>query len=164
MNLPADWWDILQREYPKRYGPQGWIQVRVMVPRALQMGHTWEGILAGTKAYKMYCDDTRITGTEKVQMSKTFYDIRVQGWAEDYAIPEKPKTVADRKSEARWDQLKARAAAIGFRAPTAVESVDVYETTLRQAEREHGSCNQTVASPGPVQKLISDLAKKVAHE
>jgi hypothetical protein len=135
-----------------------------MVPRALQMGHTWEAILTGARAYKAYCDDRQITGTEHVMCAKTFFDLRTQGWTEDYALPERPKTVADRKLEERWDLLRARAAAIGFRAPTAVESADVYETTLRQVERERLPCGNSEAKNAPVQKVISLLTKKVAHE
>lgn len=155
MQLPTDWWDVLQKEYPRRYGPTGWIQVRVMIPRAIQMGHTWEQILGGTRAYKIYCDDTQITGTEKVQMPKTFYDIRNQGWAEDYAPPPKQQTPMEFKLQVRWEELKLRAQACSFREPYPVESADVYETQLRQFEREHPARK-------PTDNVVSMLAKKVS--
>lgn len=39
-------------------------------------------------------------------------------------------------NDSRWSGLAARAERIGFRAPTAVESPDVYETSLKLAERD----------------------------
>jgi hypothetical protein len=159
--LPNDWLEQLQQTYPKRYGPQGWIKVRTLLPQCISAGALWSDVLAGTNGYKRYCDDTQITGTVHVKCASTFYDFRTQGWTEDYAPPPRPRSAADVKLEVRWDQLKARAATIGLRLPTIVESADVYETVLRQAERERSSAAPS-ATNEPMGNVISMLAKSKA--
>lgn len=156
--LPTDWLEQLQTIYPKRYGPQGWIRVRTLLPQCISAGAKWPAIWVGTKDYKRYCDDTQITGTVHVKAASTFYDFRTQGWTEDYAPQPRPRSAVDLKLEARWDSLKARATTIGFRLPTAVESADVYETVLRRAERER-SLAAPSATSAPVQKVVSLLAR-----
>lgn len=151
MILPPDWLAQLQAAYPKRYGPQGWIRVRTILPQSVSAGATWDEILSGTKAYRDYCDATGKTGTEHVKSAQTFYDYRVQGWTEDYAPPQKPPSAAEQRLNARWDQLRAQAQAQGFRPPTPVESADVYETAIRQAGREN---------PRPMAGIIDLLAQR----
>jgi hypothetical protein len=144
MRLPAEYWEILKAEYPRRYGDQGWIAVRTLVPRALTAGATWDEILEGTRSYKRFCDATGKTGTELVKQAKTFYGPQ-QLWTEDYSPPTPKKSAAQTILEQRWSKLRARAVAIGFRAPLPVESPDVYETALRLYERDRSS---VVAFPG----------------
>lgn len=158
MSLPADYLDQIKAVYPKRWGDQGWLHVRTLIPRALTAGATWEEILQGTKAYAAYCDARGITGSEHVKCARTFYDYRTQGWTEDYAPPPRPKTAADQRLEARWDSLKARATAIGFRPPTPVESADVYETTLRQVERERSYATPS-ANHDPSANILTLVSK-----
>lgn len=135
MNLPPDYVEQLRAEYPRRYGDQGWIAVRTLIPRAITAGSTWNEILEGTKAYKRYCDQTGKTGTELVKQAKTFYGPN-QLWTEDYSPPEKAKSPAQIAEARRWDGLRNRAVASGFREPMSVESADVYETALRFHERD----------------------------
>lgn len=87
--LPSDWLEQIKKEYPKRWGDQGWVHVRSLVPRALTLGATWEKILAGTRAYNRYCIERNIVGTEFVKQARTFYGPQ-QLWAEDYTAPPKP--------------------------------------------------------------------------
>jgi len=133
--LPSDYWEILKREYPRRYGDQGWIAVRTLVPRAIGAGATWAEILEGTRAYRRFCDATGKTGTELVKQAKTFYGFN-QLWTEDYSAPEPKRSAAECALESRWNALRARAVSSGFRAPLSVESPDVYETALRVYERD----------------------------
>ena len=150
MKLPSDWLEQLKSEYPQRYGPQGWLRVRTILPQSISAGATWEQILSGTRAYREYCLATGSIGTQHVKSASTFFDYRTQGWTEDYAPPQKPQSAAEQKLNARWEQLKARALSIGFRSPMAVESCDVFETFLKRAEREQ---------PSPVQNVVSLLAR-----
>jgi hypothetical protein len=133
--LPSDYWEILKQEYPRRYGDQGWIAVRTLVPRAITGGATWKEILEGTRAYRRFCDATGKTGTELVKQAKTFYGFN-QLWTEDYAPPQPKRSAAELALESRWNALRARAVSLGFRAPMPVESADVYETALRFHERD----------------------------
>ena len=133
--LPSDYWEILKREYPRRYGDQGWIAVRTLVPRAIGAGATWAEILEGTRAYRRFCDATGKTGTELVKQAKTFYGFN-QLWTEDYSAPEPKRSTADLILESRWTALRTRAVSIGFRTPLPVESPDIYETALRMYERD----------------------------
>jgi len=135
--LPSDYLAQLQAVFPRRDGPHWWHKVRSQIPTALSAGATWEGILKGTQGYAAYCDRQELTGTPYVKPASNFFDYRTQGWSEDFSIPEKPKSAADQAQEARWAGLRARSAAIRFRDPLAVESADIYETQLRQAERAH---------------------------
>jgi hypothetical protein len=159
MRLPPDWLDQLKKEYPQRYGDQGWIAVRTLVPRALSAGATWDEILNGTRAYRTYCEANAKVGTEYVKRAQNFYGPN-QGWTEDYAPPPKPKTQKEIRDERRWEALRARAGASAFRPPTLVESADVYETALRQAEREHGASPSGRANRGPdLENVVSMLGK-----
>lgn len=133
--LPSEYWEILKAEYPRRYGDQGWIAVRTLIPRALTAGATWDEILEGTRAYKRYCDETGKTGTELVKQAKTFFGPN-QLWTEDYSAPAKPKSASEIAAERRWESLKERARLAGFRGPHAIEPADAYETALRIYERD----------------------------
>lgn len=135
MKLPQDYLELLKSEYPRRNGEQGWIAVRTLIPRAISAGATWEEILAGTRAYKSYCDRMGKTGSEWIRQAKNFYGPD-QYWTEDYGEPEKPKTAAQISEARRWDGLRDRALASNFRQPMSIESPDVYETQLRHHERE----------------------------
>lgn len=157
-SLPSDYWDQIKAIYPSRWGDQGWIHVRSQIPRAISAGHTWADIVRGTRAYAEYCDQRGITGTEHVKCARTFYDLRTQGWTEDYSPPPRPKTAEALRLEARWDCLMARAAAIGFRAPTDIESADVFETALRLAERER-SYGTASASRDPSANILTLVGK-----
>lgn len=134
MNLPSNYVEILQAEYPKRYGDQGWIAVRTLIPRAITAGSTWNEILEGTRSYKRYCDMTGKTGSELVKQARTFYGAN-QLWTEDYSPPEKAKNPVEQALERRWEGLRKRAQTVGFRAAYPVESADVYETALKLFER-----------------------------
>lgn len=133
--LPPDYLEILKAEYPRRYGDQGWIAVRTLVPRALTAGATWEEILEGTRSYRRFCDATGKTGTELVKQAKTFYGSQ-QLWTEDYSPPQPKRSAQELALEQRWERLRARGVSAGFRAPLPVESPDVYETALRMHERD----------------------------
>lgn len=135
MNLPTEYWEILKAEYPRRYGDQGWIAVRTLVPRALTGGATWEEILEGTRAYKRFCDATGKTGTELVKQARTFYGPQ-QLWSEDYSPPPAKRTAKEQVLDQRWEALRARGVSAGFRAPWPIESPDAYETALRMHERD----------------------------
>jgi len=137
MNLPPDYVEQLKKEYPRRDGDNGWVHVRTLIPRALTAGATWERILAGTRAYKAYCDKNGKTGTELVKQARTFFGPN-QFW-DEWADMEPVKTPRQAAEEVRWAALRVRAEACGFRSPTAVESPDVYETAMRQAERERAA-------------------------
>jgi hypothetical protein len=159
MGLPADWLEILKREYPRRDGPHWWLRVRTLLPQSLSAGAKWEDILEGTRAYRGYCDRQGITGTAYVKPACNWFDYRTQGWTEDYAPPPKPKSPQDLRQEARWAGLQARAAAIGFRGPSAVESADVYETVLRRVEREHAETCPSSAKNDPA-SVVTLLVKE----
>jgi hypothetical protein len=137
MNLPTDYVEQLRREYPQRLGDNGWIAVRTLIPRALSAGATWERILCGTRAYRAHCDSTGKTGTELVKQARTFFGPQ-QYW-EEWADMQPAKTAHQQLQEKRWEALKQRAGACGFRPPTPVESPDVYETALKFFERERGA-------------------------
>lgn len=158
MNLPRDWLDILKREYPRRDGPHWWMRVRTLLPQSFSAGATWDEVLAGTRAYRAYCDRQGITGTQYVKPACNWYDYRTQGWTEDYAMPAKPLSPAAQAEAARWEGLRARGEACGFRPPTVVESPDVYETALRRAERERAETCPPPANAGPA-NVIAMLAK-----
>lgn len=135
LGLPEEYWEILKAEYPRRYGDQGWIAVRTLIPRAITAGAKWTEILEGTRAYRRFCDATGKTGTELVKQAKTFYGFN-QLWTEDYSAPEPKRTAAEQALERRWETLRARAVSIGFRAPLPIESPDAYETQIRLYERD----------------------------
>lgn len=144
MDLPSDWFEQIRKEYPRRDGDQGWVAVRTLIPRAITYGSSWEEILNGTRAYKAYCERKGIAGTEYVKQAKTFYGAS-QAWLEDWTPPvvQSPQQLA---VERRWDSLRARASAAGFREPHAVESPDVYETQLRAFERERPTAKPSAAA------------------
>lgn len=133
MRLPEDWLEHLRREYPKRDGDNGWIAVRTLVPRAITAGATWDRILAGTRSYRRHCDEKGKTGTELVKQAKTFYG--PQNYFDEWADMEPVKTPQQAREEAIWASLNERARRIGFREPWGVESHQVYETALREAEK-----------------------------
>lgn len=164
MSLPEDWLDQLKAIYPRRDGPHWWLRVRTLLPQSLSAGATWEEILSGTRGYAAYCDRQAVTGTPYVKPACNFFDYRTQGWSEDFSVPAKPKSAYEQAQAARWEALQVRRAAIAFRAPTTHESADVYETTLRQAEREHreskGSCATEVARSVPNVVSILTQAKR----
>jgi hypothetical protein len=148
MLLPPDWLEQLQAVYPRRDGPHWWVRVRTILPQSVSAGATWDQILAGTKGYAAYCDRQGFSGTSYVKPACNFFDYRTQGWGEDFSVPEKPKSPAERVQEARWAALQARRAACGFRPPTPIESPDVYETQLRSAEREQLESRGTYSGQG----------------
>lgn len=119
------------------------------------MGATWDRILAGTRAYKAHCDKTGKTGTELVKQARTFFG--PQMYFDEWADMQPIQTPRERAEAGRWEALRVRAAACGFRAPTAVESPDVYETAMRQVERERAAYPQP-ASGGPG-NVVSMLTK-----
>ena len=154
--LPSDYVEILKKEYPRRLGDNGWLHVRTLVPRAVTMGATWARILAGTRAYKAHCDSTAKTGTELVKQARTFYG--PSQYFDEWADMEPIQTPRQSAEAARWAGLRARSEAIGFRAPTAVETTDSYETVLRRAERERMEACQRPASSAPG-NVVAMLAK-----
>jgi hypothetical protein len=138
MNLPTEYLDLLKANYPRRKGGQGWADTARLVAQHITKGHSWESILAGSRAYKDFCDREGLTGTEYVKQAATFFG-KGQWWAEDYSEPAKPKLPQEIAKERRWQQLHDRADAVGFRYPTAIEKqVDpgIYEGHLREAERQ----------------------------
>lgn len=160
MHLPTDWLDQLKREYPRRDGPQWWLRVRTLLPQSFSAGATWEDVLEGTRAYRAYCDRQQMTGTQYVKPACNWYDYRTQGWTEDYAPPQKPKTQKEIGEERRMEALLARGAACAFRPPSPVESADVYETALRLAERERAASPSGPANRGPdLENVVSMLGK-----
>jgi len=155
-SLPAEYVEILKAEYPRRLGDNGWIHVRTLVPRALTAGATWERILAGTRAYKTHCDTTGKTGTELVKQARTFYGSVM--YFEEWADMQPVKTVKAQAEETRWEALKVRAKACGFRPPTTLDSEGAFETSLRLAEQERAAA-LTSNKSRPVVDIVSALAK-----
>lgn len=153
MELPTDYLEQLKAIYPRRLGDNGWIHVRTLIPRALTAGASWERILAGTRAYRSHCDETGKTGTELVKQARTFYGptMYFDEWADMLPV----QTPRQKAEEARWAALRVRGEACGFRPPTAHDSPDSYETALRQAERERGSCQ---SSASPVRSIVTALS------
>ena len=136
MILAVDQLELLKSLYPRRKGGQGWADTARLVAQHLRQGHDWEAILAGTRAYRDFCDREGLTGTEYVKQAATFYG-RGCWWAEDYSEPSKPRLPSEISLERRWQALQQRADAIGFRNPTPLErAVDpsVYEFQLKGAE------------------------------
>lgn len=133
MQLPNDWLDQIRAEYPKRPG-QWWAEVRTLIPRAIGFGATWNEILAGTKAYARYCR-FNCTDPKYIRPAKNFYDWRVQGWLEDWDVPEPVDPAKAREAEA-LAKLMARRAAIGladFREPHEGETSDAYRAAQDEA-------------------------------
>lgn len=149
IELPGDWWEQLKREYPKRLGDNGWIAVRTLVPRALSQGATWDRVLAGTRAYRSHCEKEGIVGTAFVKQAKTFFGPSM--YFDEWADMQPVKSAQEIAKERRWETLRERARAVSFRDPYPVESPDVYETQLKQAEN---------AKPRPELGGVIDMLSK----
>jgi hypothetical protein len=132
MNIPEDWWDQLRAAYPKRAGDNGWIAVRMLVPRRMTEGHTWETILAGTKNYAAHAAKTSIVGTGFVKQAKTFYG--PDCWFDEWSSMD-TRTPAEIAQERLWEALKVRAVKVGFRDRRPTEPLASYESCLRDVER-----------------------------
>lgn len=160
--LPDNYLEQLKAIFPARDGDNGWFHVRTLIPRALSAGARWDRILAGTQAYRTHCDRKGLTGTEMVKQARTFFG-PAQYW-EEWADMKPPVSAHERAQAAQWAVLRARQAAIQFRDPAAVESPDVYETMLRQAEREcrerTGSYSREAAKSIPNVVSILTQAKR----
>ena len=103
MNLPDDWLEQLRTNYPRRNGAQGWAALKRLVPRAIAEGSTFDELLTGAKAYKLYNDRIGKTGTEFVKTAEVFFG-RGEWW----------KEYAEMATSERADNLKTRARALGF--------------------------------------------------
>lgn len=163
--LPTDYLERLKDSYPSRDGDNGWLYVRTAIPRALSAGSTWERIQKGTLAYRAHCDRKGLTGTDKVKQARTFYG--PDQWFEEWADMEPVIDARAAALQARWAALHRRRLAIHFRPPSEMETVDSFETTLRQAEREHGNGSYgdpTARSVPEMRQVVSILAhsKKIA--
>jgi len=128
----------LKQNYPRRKGGQGWHDTERLIAKHLAAGHKFADILAGSIAYKDFCDREGLTGTEYVKQACTFFG-RGCWWTEDYSEPAKPKLPAEIAKERKWQELHDRADRIGFRYPTSLEKLcdpAIYEDRLKQAERQ----------------------------
>jgi hypothetical protein len=133
-SLPNDWMEQLRAIYPKRTGGQGWGALPRLVHRALAAGATWPQLLAGAASYARYCSREGLIGTGYVKQVRTFFGPD-NWWQESYEEEAKPKLPQELALERRWDSLKQRGLAAGFRQPFPIESPDVYETALKFHER-----------------------------
>ncbi len=135
-DIPEDWFDQLQATYPKRGGDNGWMAVKVLVPRRMTEGHSWEKILAGTKAYSLHCQKSGQVGTPYVKQAKTFYG--PDCWFDEWSQMD-PRTPTEIAQERLLASLKERASKVGFREPRPHEPPAAYESCLRDVERERDS-------------------------
>lgn len=134
--IPADWWDQLKAAYPQRAGHQGWVAVRMLVPRRMTEGYTWERILAGTKAFAVHAQKTNQAGTAFIPMAQTFYG--PNAYFEEYADMD-TRSPAQIASALRMGAALKRAIGLGFRLPVGNETAEQYESCLRDHERAQGS-------------------------
>lgn len=124
--------NLLKAEYPKRGGAQGWGMVRRLIPQRLAEGATWEDILAGTIAYRKWCEATGKTGSKLVKMASTFYG-RDCWFAEDYPLPYVPEQLTG--DALRESKLNQHAAKLGCAPRATGESLDDYHERIALAWR-----------------------------
>ena len=148
--LPHDFMTLIRSSYPKRKGGQGWADAERLIAKHVSRGTSFDEILTGTINYAKFCDHEGATGSEFVKQACTFYGPG-RWWQEDYGIPKSPEQL---RLEARWTDLKARAAASGFTrfADDPRISADVFESALRTHENEHQK---------PVGSLVADLTARM---
>ena len=139
-NLPLDWSQQLQQQYPARSGPCGWMGMKLMlaVRRALQT-HTWEQIIDGVKAYKNYCDQSGRTASEFVLKPQTFFEEGIYAEQLSYQAPVDPKEAErQRQAASRMLALDERGAELGLKRYTG-ESAAAFETRIKlESTRNHG--------------------------
>ena len=143
MNLPSDWFQQIQAEYPKRLGHNGWESVRVLVPRLVfTWKEPWERVLKGVQNYRRMCDTEGKTGSGYVMAAKAFFDDR-ERLVLEYADMDM-RTPAEIAEEAKWNALKDRAATLGvaihshnFRAAEQIVN-DAERDAQQRAWRERG--------------------------
>lgn len=133
-SFPEDWLKQIKDLYPRRSGGQGWGALERLMGKIEVQGSQWSQVMEGVRSYRAYCDREGLTGTHFVKQAKTFFG--ADGWWQESYEPEaKPKLPAEIALERRWQALRDRADLCGFRSPDPLESADVYETSLRFAER-----------------------------
>lgn len=133
MTLPADYLDQLRGSYPKRDGGQGLGAVPRLVAKAIADGATWETILLGVQNYAIHCARKGIAGTEYVMQLRTF--VGRDAHYEEFAVLE-VRSPAQIASVMRLEAATRKATAAGFRSPRLNEPLEVYESCLRDHERE----------------------------
>lgn len=132
MDLPDDFLAQLRATYPKRSGGQGWGHVPKLIHRALLSGSSWDEILAGTKAYRRWCDLTGKTGSEYVKQASTFFGPGMW-WVEEYELPSASGVVDPQVAAlAKYDREADR---LGEPRQLPHESVEQYRDRLSVALR-----------------------------
>lgn len=124
--------ETLKANYPKRDGAQGWGSVPRLVEKALSGGADESRMVLGTHNYGKHCFRKGMVGTEFVMQAKTFYG-RDQHW-EEWADMDM-RSPSEVKEDARWDDLKKRADAVGVSVSRGT-GLDRVEQMVIAAERD----------------------------
>jgi hypothetical protein len=84
------------------------------------------------------------------------------GWTGLFPPPKekaafKAKLASDRESR-DFEELKSRAARVGFRQPTPQDDLIGYKTLVQRAEHSHAMSRPVTRGPQPINKLLSELS------
>ena len=154
MTLPDDWLDQLKAIFPRRDGGHGWGIVRTKIPTAIANGADWGEIMAGTKAYAIWCQKKGHIGTEYVLQAKTFYGPG-QWWVE----------YAELATSQRAEHLKTRARQLGFAqiSDELLQDLDALEAKLAgiSRQREEAQKAREQAARKPTEAMVTELAARL---
>lgn len=132
----------LRALYPKRDGAQGWSAVQRLL-NAYTVESDSDALITGTKNYAIHCGRKAMVGTEYVMQARTFYgrDCHWREWSElDIRSP------AQKAQDTAWEQLQARAEALGFTTIDRSRGLDVARRAIETEERNRAG--QVLAATG----------------
>ncbi len=124
----------LKAIYPKA-AREGWITAERSIRRIIEGGVTWDALIAGVKRYRKHCDAENRPASDP---ARWFADENMP-WNMEWAISKRTPRgaiapAAGPSNEAAWAEAHARAKAIGFRLPLAIETPASYTTAIKLAE------------------------------